>query len=110
MVFKKGQYEDRVEAGRYLAKDLVHLADEKPVVVGLPRGGVAVAAEVARALGCELDVIMAGKLKAPLNPELAIGAVTEDGAVYLNRDVLGYMHITGEYLEEEKKRRLGGLR
>ncbi|GMR04856.1 MAG: hypothetical protein BMS9Abin23_0770 [Thermodesulfobacteriota bacterium] len=107
---KRRLYKDRTEAGHLLAGELIKYKDEKPVAVGLPRGGVVVAAEVARDLDCDLDVIIAGKLRAPLNPELAIGAVTEDGHVYLNRESMGYLHLTDDYLEEEKARRLSEVK
>lgn len=100
------KYADRNEAGRLLAERLTGYSGEDTVVVGLPRGGVTVAAEVADRLGCDLDIIMAGKLRAPYNPELAIGAVTEDGQVYLNTDAVRSLRIPPEYIEEEKKARL----
>jgi predicted phosphoribosyltransferase len=100
------QYADRTEAGRSLAERLSGYAEVRPVVVGLPRGGVVVAVEVAWALGAELDVIIAGKLRAPDNPELAIGAITEDGLVYLNKAVFETLRITREYMEDEKLKRL----
>lgn len=103
-------YLDRVEAGKTLADKLSMYAKESPVVIGLPRGGVVVAAEIARALKCELDVIIAGKLHAPYDPELAIGAVTEDGAVYVNESALRGLRVNREYLEAEKKERLAAVR
>ncbi|MFQ5442314.1 MAG: phosphoribosyltransferase [Thermodesulfobacteriota bacterium] len=107
---KRERYKDRVEAGTALARELAQYREERPVAVGLPRGGVVVAAEVAKALGCDLDVIIAGKLRAPLNPELAIGAVTEDGSVYLNRQSADYLHISEEYIEEEKALRFSAIK
>ena len=72
---------------------------ERPVVLGLPRGGVVTALEVARELGAELDVVLVRKLRAPQNPELAIGALSEGGQVFL----LPYAQSmsTPEYLEAE---------
>lgn len=103
-------YKDRTDAGRALAEDLGKYTAEGPVIVGLPRGGVVVAAEIARALGAELDVILAGKLRAPYNPELAIGAVSEDGHVYLNPLAIRGLHIKDSYIEEETKSRLRTMR
>ena len=71
-------YKNRKDAGAALAALLAKYSPERPVVVGLPRGGVPVAAEIARSLHADLDIIIAGKLRAPYNPELAIGAVTDD--------------------------------
>lgn len=73
-------FADRVDAGRQLAVALRHLAGDDVVVVGLPRGGVPVAAEVAEALGAPLDVILVRKLGVPWQPELAMGAIGEGGA------------------------------
>jgi len=102
-------YENRREAGMALVDKLKPYAAERPVVVGLPRGGVVVAAIVARALKADLDVIIAGKLRAPYNPELAIGAITEDGRVYLNALAIRGLHIKPDYLEKETKARLSAI-
>ncbi|HLM86028.1 MAG TPA: phosphoribosyltransferase [Solirubrobacteraceae bacterium] len=70
---------DRQDAGARLAAELESLAQERPVIVALPRGGVPVAYEVARALGAPLEILAVRKLGAPGNPELGVGAVAEDG-------------------------------
>ncbi len=107
-------YSDRIEAGEILAgqiiKEIQGIEAENPVVVGLPRGGVVVAYEVAKRLGCGLDVLMAGKLRAPDNPEFAIGAITEDGLVYLNKPALSMLNVGEPYIETEKRERLSALR
>lgn len=72
-------FANRDDAGRQLAGRLEHLRGQPVVVLGLPRGGVAVAAQVARALGAPLDVIVVRKIGVPFQPELAMGAVGEDG-------------------------------
>lgn len=76
---------DRTDAGRQLAAALRHHRDESPLVLGLPRGGVVVAYEVAHALGAQLDVCVVRKIGAPIQPELAIGAVSEGDAVHTDR-------------------------
>jgi predicted phosphoribosyltransferase len=81
------RFTDRVDAGRRLAVALRSLGELDPVVLGLPRGGVPVAAEVARELGCPLDVVVVRKLGVPGQPELAMGAVGEDGAVVIDREI-----------------------
>ena len=86
-------FRDRREAGRILAERLREMAIERPVVVGLPRGGVPVAYEVARALGAPLDIGLVRKLGAPRQPELGIGALGEDGTVILDRDTVGALGI-----------------
>jgi putative phosphoribosyl transferase len=81
-------FADRVDAGRRLAARLQHLRGRPVVVLGLPRGGVPVASEVARALGAPLDVIIVRKLGVPFQPELGMGAIGEDGVRVINDDVL----------------------
>ena len=81
-------FRDRAEAGRRLAQQLAHLRGDDVVVLGLPRGGVPVAAEVARQLGAPLDVILVRKLGAPFQPELAMGAIGEGGIHIVNDDIL----------------------
>jgi len=81
------RFTDRVEAGRLLGERLRDAGLDDPVVLGLPRGGVVIAAEVAEALGAPLDVLVARKLGVPWQPELAFGAVAP-GVVALRDDVV----------------------
>lgn len=81
-------FRNRVQAGQRLAVALDHYRDRHPLVLGLPRGGVPVAAEVARALRAPLDVVVVRKLGAPSNPEYAFGAVGEGGALVVDREVM----------------------
>ncbi len=81
-------FTDRADAGQRLAEALRHLAGEKPVVLGLPRGGVPVAAAVATALDAPLDVIVVRKLGVPYHRELAFGAIGEGGVRVINDDVV----------------------
>jgi len=74
------------------------------LVLGIPRGGVVVASEVARALGAPLDVCLTHKLGAPENPELAIGAVTETGQVVLDQSLIDGLWVPSTYIEAESKR------
>jgi len=98
-------YLDRRDAGRKLALHLLKYRQEKGLVVlGLPRGGVVVASEVAEALGAEMDVMIVRKLGSPRNPELAIGALAETGARVLNRNIIDSLHVPPGYLEEETAR------
>src|ERR1041384_7939139 len=99
-------YADRTDAGGQLAKALVEYRDPKLVVLGLPRGGVVVAAEIAKELDAELDVVLCKKLRAPHNPELALGAVSEGGEMFVNAEVLDYLDVGKTYLEHEKRMRL----
>ena len=81
-------FQDRRDAGRQLGRRMAPFAGRGVVVLGLPRGGVPVAAEVARAVGAPLDVVLVRKLGLPQRPELAMGAVGEDGVVVVNDDVV----------------------
>ncbi|GAA2135555.1 phosphoribosyltransferase family protein [Kitasatospora kazusensis] len=96
-------YTDRTEAGRRLAAELTHLRGADPVVVGLPRGGVPVAAEVAGALGAPLDICVIRKLGVPFQPELAMGAIGEGGARVLNDRVIRGAAITAEQLDRVER-------
>jgi len=91
-------FRDRSDAGRQLAVRLASLADQDPVVLALPRGGVPVAFEVARALGASLDVIVVRKLGVPFQPELGMGAVGENGSLVLNEDVVGLARVRPDEL------------
>ena len=100
-------FADRSEAGRQLATSLRHLAGEDVIVLGLPRGGVPVAAEVARALRAPLDVIVVRKLGVPVQPELAMGAIGEGGVRFLDQDLVGRLRISHEQVHavEDRERR-----
>jgi putative phosphoribosyl transferase len=97
-------FKDRVDAGRQLAARLQHLAGRQLVVLGLPRGGVPVAAEVADALGAPLDIIVVRKLGAPFQPEFALGALGEDGVRVLNPEALGLAGVTLDELSATEQR------
>src|SRR5947199_10013005 len=96
------RFTDRVEAGRRLGEDLRDrgIGGADGLVLGIPRGGVVTAAEVARVLGLPLDVALARKVGAPGNPELAIGAVGPDGAAAIDDGVVSRLRIPGEWLVE----------
>ncbi|MEM9608354.1 MAG: phosphoribosyltransferase family protein [Actinomycetota bacterium] len=97
-------FDDRIEAGRHLAARLGHLRDDDVVVVGLPRGGVPVAAEVARALDAPLDVILVRKLGLPFQAELAMGAIGEGGARFLREDIIDHAHVSPPELAAVERR------
>jgi putative phosphoribosyl transferase len=91
-------FHDRRDAGRALAARLEGYHGTHALVLGLPRGGVVVAAEVARALEADLDVLVSRKLGSPISAELAIGAVTANGGRFLNEDVIGALNVSEPYL------------
>ena len=93
-VSPSGRYANRREAGSILAGRLREFAGRDNVIVlGLPRGGIPVAYEVARALGAPLDVFVVRKLGLPGHPELAMGAIASGGVRVLNDDLLRYLHV-----------------
>jgi putative phosphoribosyl transferase len=100
---------DRREAGRRLAERLAPLRDQQPIVLALPRGGVPVAAEVARALDAPLDVIVVRKLGLPFQPELGFGAIGEGGVCVLDSDLIRRAGLTERDIarvESEEQREL----
>jgi putative phosphoribosyl transferase len=98
-LFGRPPFEDRRDAGRKLAGRLVRYRDGRTVVFALPRGGVPVGYEVARALGAPLDVFISRKLGAPGQPEFGIGAVAPGGVRVLNEYAVRQLGIREDYLE-----------
>jgi putative phosphoribosyl transferase len=94
-------FRDRADAGRRLGKELSTRTLRNPIVLAIPRGGVATGAAVARVLGVELDVVLSRKLRAPFQPEYAIGAISEDGKVTLNPETRRLPDLSQDYLERE---------
>jgi predicted phosphoribosyltransferase len=94
------RFADRVDGGRRLGEDLRArgIGGDDSLVLGIPRGGVVTAAEVARVLGLPLDVALARKVGAPGNPELAIGAVGPDGSAVIDEDLARRVGATAEWL------------
>lgn len=102
-------FADRVDAGRRLAERLTDLAGRDTVVLGLPRGGVPVAAEVAEALGAALDVLVVGKVGVPGHEELALAAVADDGQVALNPNVMAAVGMTDADVDALARRHAAAL-
>jgi putative phosphoribosyl transferase len=100
---------DRADAGRQLGQRLQHLRSPDVVVLGLPRGGVPVAAEVSRTLGVPLDVIMVRKLGVPAQPELAMGAIGEGGVRLVLAETVHRAGVTPEELAAVESRELAEL-
>jgi putative phosphoribosyl transferase len=91
-------FPNRHVAGERLAAALRAYRDDAPLVLGIPRGGVPVAAEIARVLEAELDVVITRKLEVPFEPDLAMGAITADGGVYVNERTVAAHDVTSEQL------------
>ena len=91
---------DRADAGRQLAVSTVHAPGSAALILGLPRGGVPVANQIASAWGASLDVVVVRKLGAPANPEFALGAIGEDGVVVVDDEVRRRLGVTPAQLEK----------
>jgi putative phosphoribosyl transferase len=102
-------FRDREDAARRLAEALAHYRGQNPLVLAIPRGAVPMAKIIAEALGGELDVVLVRKLRAPGNPEFAIGSVDETGWTYLG-DYAGRVGGSSQYIADEKEAQLKVMR
>jgi predicted phosphoribosyltransferase len=111
MILLRGtQYADRREAAQRLSENLAGYRSQHPVVLGIPRGGVVVADALARELQADLDLVLTRKLGAPGNPELAIGAVAENGEAYLQGHIARKVGADDRYIEQERTRQFEEIR
>ncbi len=108
--FSGEPFRDRTQAGQLLAEELDEFRGKGAVVLGIPRGGIVIAEELARRLDAELDIVLARKLGAPGHSELAAGAMAEDGTVYLNEEVVRQLGVTSQYIEQEKINQMNEIR
>lgn len=104
------RFADRTDAGRRLADRLVERGVEADVVLAIPRGGLPVGREVSDALGAPLDIVVASKIGAPHNPELAIGAVSSDGTAWLDEGTIANLGVDEAYVEREREREVEAAR
>jgi predicted phosphoribosyltransferase len=102
-------FRNREDAGLQLARELKGRQLREPLVLAIPRGGVVVGAVLAGELGADLDVVLSQKLRAPHQPELAIGAISESGDVYLNEYAEDALAFNEDFLGEERRRRLAEI-
>src|ERR1700732_4395165 len=111
MPFFEPQFRDRRDAGRRLAAALVQYKESSPVVLALPRGGVPVGFEVAKALAAPLDVLLVRKIGAPGHEELGLGAIVEVHApqLVLNDEVIRAVQPPPGYIEAEMRRQLSEI-
>lgn len=103
------RFRDRKDAGQQLARQLLTLPDTDVVVLGLPRGGVPVAAEVADVLHAPLGVIGVAKLGVPYQPEVAMGAIAEGGVRVFDMELISMLHITDEEVARVEEAERGRL-
>ena len=104
------RFKNRSEAGRQLARQLGVYRGKDVIVLAIPMGGVPVAYEVAKELNAPLDVIMAKKIGAPFNQELAIGAVTWNGAVLLDEDMVDKWRVSSDYVGGAARKLIGDMK
>jgi predicted phosphoribosyltransferase len=102
-------FHNREDAARQLAEQLRGLQLHDPLVLAIPRGGVVTGAVLASELGADLDVVLSRKLRATGQPELALGAISEDGRVHLNHHAQGYLEEMHEYLGAESHHQLAEI-
>jgi len=104
-------FRDRKDAGERLAAQLLHLKDLSPVVLALPRGGVAIGSEIARLLEAPLDIVLVRKIGVPWQPELALGAVADGGTpeIFIDPHMQQTLAIQADYVREETARQLAEL-
>jgi len=102
-------FRNREDAARKLAAKLKGRELHDPLVLAIPRGGVVTGAVLAQELGADLDVVLSRKLRAPGQPELAVGAVSEDGQVYLNHYAREFLDQMEEYLAQERRHQLAEI-
>ena len=108
---RSGRFIDRVDAGRQLAQRVAALKLDHPIVYALPRGGVPVAAEIAAAINAPLDLVLVRKIGAPMQPELAVGAIVdgETPELVINEDIARHTGATQEYIDEACARELAEI-
>jgi predicted phosphoribosyltransferase len=103
------KFRDREDAACQLADTLKGRELRDPVVLAIPRGGLVTGAVLARELDAELDVVLSRKLRAPEQPKLAIGAISEDGHVYLNHHAQAFLDLLEDHLAKERRHQLSEI-
>lgn len=94
------QFSDRIEAGEYLAQEIEKKQISQATLLCIPRGGVVVGERIASRLGIPLDIVVPRKIGSPLNREVALGAVAQDGSTFLNEELITMLGIAGDDIED----------
>ena len=102
-------FKDRHQAGNELAEIIVSKHYSNPIICAIPRGGIEIGFSLAKRLKCRLNTITSKKLRAPNQPELAIGAIAQDGTAYIDNNLIESLQINESYIENEKKIQLSEL-
>ena len=108
--YSREAFQDRTEAGIFLAREMMELKGKNAVVLGIPRGGIMVARSLAQAIDADIDIVLSRKLGAPYQQELAIGALSEHGELFLNKHVVELLNVPSSYIEQEKARQVEEIR
>lgn len=106
MVWLGSLFRDRLDAGKRLSELLRDLKDEKCAVIAIPRGGVVTGYVIASELNASLDVTVPRKIGAPGDPELAVGAIAEDGTIYVEESIVSALGIREDWIRVEAEREL----
>jgi len=110
MYWEGPKYKDRHNAGLFLAEKLEPYHLQRPIILAIPNGGVAVAVPIAKALACPLHLIVVRKLQIPDSPEAGFGSVASDGSLHLNEPLVRRLRITEETISQQKERALETIR
>lgn len=111
IIYRTGeQFTNREEAGQLLSEELMKYRGQRPVILGIPRGGIVIASKLANALDGELDIVITRKLRTPNYPELAMGSISEDGRIFLNERIIGELGVSGDDIEQERERQMAEIR
>lgn len=100
-------FADRIDAANKIAERLKTIVGKKKdntIIVGIPRGGAIIAYEIAKSLGTKFSLVVVKKIPSPFDKELGIGAITEDGTIYLNKDLINELNVSDIYIKEVIKR------
>ncbi len=93
-------YKDRSDVAKKLAKQLLWLKKENPIILAIPRGGIVIGDVISSVLDCKLDIIFSRKVGAPNNQELAIGAVMHDGSYFPNVEIIRMLNVSHTFVEK----------
>ena len=102
-------FKDRLQAANELADIIASKHYSDPIIYAIPRGGIEIGFSLAKRLKCRLNTITSKKLRAPNQPELAIGAIAQDGTTYIDNNLIESLQINESYIENEKKKKLSKL-
>lgn len=103
-------FKDRIDAGKKLAKKLLKYKGKNPIVLAIPRGGIIVGDEIAKALNAKLDIVVPRKISSPQDPEFAIGAVAPDGSISLDKNVVRDYRISETYITNKVREELDEIK